>query len=140
MSKIGRNELCPCGSGKKYKKCCQNRSKSLPLKTKITAYEPQWIPVQDPIDRDSNHVVDLVNEGRLDEAELAAKQLLRKYPDFIDGSDRLAMVYEARSEHALAAQWYQRALDFAQHNGGFDEEMLQDYRDKITRLKKSAGF
>jgi len=19
---IGRNELCPCGSGKKYKKCC----------------------------------------------------------------------------------------------------------------------
>ena len=22
MRKIGRNELCPCGSGKKYKKCC----------------------------------------------------------------------------------------------------------------------
>ena len=21
--KIGRNEDCPCGSGKKYKKCCQ---------------------------------------------------------------------------------------------------------------------
>jgi len=20
--KIGRNEMCPCGSGKKYKKCC----------------------------------------------------------------------------------------------------------------------
>jgi len=20
--KIGRNELCPCGSGKKYKRCC----------------------------------------------------------------------------------------------------------------------
>ena len=23
--KIGRNQLCPCGSGKKYKKCCLNR-------------------------------------------------------------------------------------------------------------------
>ena len=23
--KIGRNEVCPCGSGKKYKKCCLNR-------------------------------------------------------------------------------------------------------------------
>lgn len=23
-SKVGRNELCPCGSGKKYKKCCVN--------------------------------------------------------------------------------------------------------------------
>jgi preprotein translocase subunit SecA len=21
---IGRNDLCPCGSGKKYKKCCSN--------------------------------------------------------------------------------------------------------------------
>ena len=21
-TKIGRNDLCPCGSGKKYKKCC----------------------------------------------------------------------------------------------------------------------
>ena len=25
--KVGRNELCPCGSGKKYKKCCGNLSK-----------------------------------------------------------------------------------------------------------------
>jgi len=23
--KIGRNEKCPCGSGKKYKKCCLNK-------------------------------------------------------------------------------------------------------------------
>jgi hypothetical protein len=22
MAKAGRNDLCPCGSGKKYKKCC----------------------------------------------------------------------------------------------------------------------
>jgi preprotein translocase subunit SecA len=21
-AKVGRNDLCPCGSGKKYKKCC----------------------------------------------------------------------------------------------------------------------
>lgn len=26
--KIGRNDPCPCGSGKKYKKCCMNKSKS----------------------------------------------------------------------------------------------------------------
>lgn len=25
--KIGRNELCPCGSGKKYKKCCLSKAK-----------------------------------------------------------------------------------------------------------------
>ena len=23
MAKTGRNDLCPCGSGKKYKRCCE---------------------------------------------------------------------------------------------------------------------
>ena len=26
--KIGRNELCPCGSGEKYKKCCLRKGKN----------------------------------------------------------------------------------------------------------------
>ena len=25
--KVGRNELCPCGSGKKYKRCCLKTKK-----------------------------------------------------------------------------------------------------------------
>ncbi len=25
--RVGRNELCPCGSGKKFKKCCLNLEK-----------------------------------------------------------------------------------------------------------------
>ncbi|MHA6533764.1 SEC-C metal-binding domain-containing protein [Paenibacillus sp. BAC0078] len=28
MSKVGRNEPCPCGSGKKYKRCCLDKEKS----------------------------------------------------------------------------------------------------------------
>ncbi|MBA9072606.1 hypothetical protein GGR22_000732 [Flavobacterium gossypii] len=28
--KVGRNEVCPCGSGKKYKKCCINSDNELP--------------------------------------------------------------------------------------------------------------
>lgn len=30
MGKIGRNERCPCGSGKKYKHCCARRQQPLP--------------------------------------------------------------------------------------------------------------
>lgn len=26
MSKVGRNDPCPCGSGKKFKKCCEQKS------------------------------------------------------------------------------------------------------------------
>jgi len=29
--KVGRNELCPCGSGKKYKKCCEGSKKPIPV-------------------------------------------------------------------------------------------------------------
>ena len=32
--KIGRNVKCPCGSGVKYKKCCQKGSEILMEKTK----------------------------------------------------------------------------------------------------------
>jgi uncharacterized protein len=34
--KTGRNDPCPCGSGKKYKNCCQNK----PVRKKLTA---KWI-------------------------------------------------------------------------------------------------
>lgn len=29
MPKIGRNESCPCGSGKKYKRCCERKEAEL---------------------------------------------------------------------------------------------------------------
>ena len=28
MLKAGRNDLCPCGSGKKYKRCCESKQQS----------------------------------------------------------------------------------------------------------------
>lgn len=31
MSQLGRNDPCPCGSGKKYKKCCLGRAESGPV-------------------------------------------------------------------------------------------------------------
>ncbi len=27
MEKVGRNDPCPCGSGKKFKKCCETKTK-----------------------------------------------------------------------------------------------------------------
>ncbi|WP_024771542.1 YecA family protein [Aquimarina macrocephali] len=40
MSKIGRNEPCPCGSGKKYKKCCINKGvDNMPIPFSMTPPE-----------------------------------------------------------------------------------------------------
>jgi flagellar basal body-associated protein FliL len=33
MAKVGRNEPCPCGSGKKYKQCCESKAGSNRLTT-----------------------------------------------------------------------------------------------------------
>jgi hypothetical protein len=37
--KIGRNDPCPCGSGKKYKQCCEGKSAAK------TAFLTKWIAV-----------------------------------------------------------------------------------------------
>jgi hypothetical protein len=29
--KVGRNDPCPCGSGKKYKHCCERKTTKMPL-------------------------------------------------------------------------------------------------------------
>ena len=29
VSRVGRNEPCPCGSGKKYKQCCERKQRRL---------------------------------------------------------------------------------------------------------------
>ena len=50
--KVGRNDLCPCGSGKKYKKCClekdeQERSANMKLMQNQNHFEPEvdeWEP------------------------------------------------------------------------------------------------
>ena len=37
MEKVGRNEPCPCGSGKKYKKCCLEKDEAEALREQISA-------------------------------------------------------------------------------------------------------
>ncbi len=41
--KVKRNDVCPCGSGKKFKKCCERRNRlegrvSLPQQQKTTSF------------------------------------------------------------------------------------------------------
>jgi tetratricopeptide (TPR) repeat protein len=131
MAKIGRNAPCPCGSGKKYKKCClplQERSSS----QQNISYSEADI---DNLDMLSNRVADLINEGELDEAEKVCHELLSRYPDQIDGIDRLAEVYVARDDKKKAAEYFRKAAFFAQNNPGFDQEAIDWYLSKANRLE-----
>ena len=57
--------------------------------------------VETDLDRLSNSVVSLVEEGRLDEADAACEQLRTRYPEVHDWLMRKAMVCEARGETEL---------------------------------------
>ena len=50
--KVGRNDRCPCGSGKKYKKCClqkESQSKQIQLKViRATSPNQNWAMDYDP--------------------------------------------------------------------------------------------
>lgn len=36
--KVGRNDLCPCGSGKKYKKCCIGKDEATIVNSGLDLY------------------------------------------------------------------------------------------------------
>ena len=132
MAKIVRNAPCPCGSRKKYKKCCLSlhRSSSSQQNTS-TAY---LITDLDHLDNLSNSAVDLIEEGRLDKAEEACQELLSRYPDQIDGVERLAQLYKARGDMKKAAKYYRKAATFAQSMPGFDQEAIEWYLSQAKAL------
>ena len=94
----------------------------------------------DPLDAASNAVIDLIEAGKLEAAEAAARDLLVRYPDVHDGWDRLGMVYEARSNSREAADCYRKVIDFLrQHPDYADPEMAEDYAKLVAKLDPPAA-
>jgi tetratricopeptide (TPR) repeat protein len=144
--KLNRNATCPCGSGKKYKRCClprdqeaaaQRRHQEAPEKS--PSLPPSVAFDEDNIDRLSNSMLDLIDEGRLDEAEQACRQLKREFPDAIDWIERTGAVHEARGETDKAIEYYRRCLQYIDDNPDYFEEASKDwYRRSIKRLESSG--
>jgi tetratricopeptide (TPR) repeat protein len=90
---------------------------------------------EDELTRDSNAVVDLVHEGKLDLAEQAARDLLQRYPEVHDGYDRLGMVYEARGETKQAADCYRKVIEFVRaHPKQYDPEFTTTFERMVAEL------
>jgi len=120
----GRNEPCPCGSGKKYKKCCLQSEEN----------EIQNLVAEvDALNDLSNSVVDLIDDGKLDEAEAVCYRLQKDYPDQVDGIDRLALVYKARGDYRQAASYYTKAAAFAVENH-FDQESIAFFKQQANQM------
>ena len=142
MTKIGRNAPCPCGSGKKYKRCCWAREQAAPsiatVDNSSTAAPPLVIWEEDDLDELSNSVVTLLRDGRVNEAESAAADLLVRNPESVDGLERTAMVEETKGNHAVAADFYRKAARFTRTHPGYDLEMTEYYQHKAEELQGKA--
>jgi len=142
MAKIGRNDPCHCGSGLKYKRCCLPREEATAAQAVARAREAapsrpagsvEILEEDDGLDEASNRPIELIDAGRLDEAEQAAHDLLQRYPQVHDGLERLAMVYAARGDRVRAAEYYRKAADFVLSHGDPDDLAMHTY------LKKQAA-
>jgi len=151
MAKIGRNDACACGSGKKYKKCCMASDEAAaraarpaqpatvpPRRPSVASYVQEHDEL-DELTEASNAVVDMVQAGNLDAAEQAAHDLLARFPDVHDGYDRLGMVCEARGDHRQAAEYYRRAITVIRnHPDSYDPEFEAVFQKLIDRLETQA--
>lgn len=159
-NKSGRNDPCPCGSGQKYKRCCLPKDQLAESAAMAQAavdrakLEAQHYhhhshdgcdfcgdlgDEEDELTRDSNAVVDLVHEGKLDEAEQAARDLLQRYPQVHDGYDRLGMVYEARGEKKQAADCYRKVIEFVRaHPQQYEPEFSSMFQTMIAELDPTS--
>jgi len=131
MSKISRNAPCPCGSGKKYKRCCLSNQKANSKKINLMSDF-------DDFDKLSNQIVDLIKMGQLDEAENLCHNLVSQHPDQIDGIERMAMVFEAKGKKEKAIEYYRKAAAFAQKMPGFDQDGIDYYLMKVDALKTNT--
>ncbi len=148
MAKTGRNDPCPCGSGKKYKQCCLARDEAAaataraahaaaapPRRPGFTSYLQIRDHDTDELTEASNAAANLVRAGKLDEAERAAHDLLARFPDVHDGYDRLGMVCEARGDHRQAAEYYRKAIAVIRaHPDDYDPEFEAVFQKLIDRL------
>jgi SAM-dependent methyltransferase/tetratricopeptide (TPR) repeat protein len=120
MEKVGRNDSCPCGSGRKYKQCC------LPRKAGATTSRNQGVGEPSAIanGRDLTSSVDLnnlglsqQNLGKLEDAVESYRKALLLRPNFAEAHYNLGNALNEQGRLADAVAAYQSALklkpDFA---------------------------
>ena len=97
MAKIGRNEPCPCGSGRKYKRCCQTSVSQRPAPTAFeTANDAHHEPYDElcpccvqRLELHADRVADELIAGHLDHAEALCQKLIADVPTEAEGLDLL---------------------------------------------------
>jgi predicted O-linked N-acetylglucosamine transferase (SPINDLY family) len=89
--KLGRNDPCSCGSGKKFKNCCQ--LKGIPTRSRPSA----------PPDAELKRLGNLFNAGRFAEVENQAHLMVEQYPNCAPAWKLLGVSLHLQGKSSLPA-------------------------------------
>ncbi len=81
--KPGRNDPCPCGSGKKYKKCCAPGIAGAPAALDTggdAGADGDPVPEREPTPGEISELVALMNAGHAAEFEACAEEFAHRFP------------------------------------------------------------
>jgi len=123
--KIGRNDLCPCNSGKKNKRCCQLQTR-IEFSSNDISNEKILKAYKESLELDSlsNSVTTLIKQGQTGKALEVCQQLLERYPDVADGLHRYSEVYEAMGDNRKAIEYLKMTKEFMNSREGHDSEWV----------------
>ena len=150
MAKIGRNDLCPCGSGKKYKRCCMARDEAA-AREKLAAAQAAAAAVHQhsdfchdcaqELDDAANAVFALIDAGTFDAAEQAAHDVLARFPSVHDGYECLGRLHQAKGDHRQAVECYRRVIAFARNEPHlYDPDFVGHFQALIDRLEPAESM
>lgn len=128
--KVGRNDLCPCGSGKKYKNCCYQKL-AVPVKVPGTA------PKQSQI----KQLITMFEAKRFAELEGIALELVERHPNSglvwkLLGATLLSLKKESLPELIKAAELLPNDAE-ALNNLGSALVAKGRYVDAIAHLRRA---
>ncbi len=139
--KISRNDLCHCGSGKKYKKCCLNQDQTSVAEQRESDRKiaevhrveaEEFMKYAEGLDDLTNRANDLIRDGEWDQAYEVCKQLKSDFPEDIDADHRFYEYYKARGDFVKARTHAQNTLKMVESREGFDPEFPAYLKEEIA--------
>lgn len=115
LSKVGRNDPCPCGSGKKYKKCCVVKGEERREDTLSTPPDERSVKRQPAREAEIENLfrraLNQLDRNEYDKAARAFRSVLRLDPEHykaLTGLGRCLMEIGMREE---ARECFRKALE-----------------------------
>jgi len=92
----------------------------------------------DALNERADRTLDLLLDGHIDQAEAMAHDLMRDFPDEVEGIDLLSMVCEARGERERAVGLLRRAIDIVRVHPFHDAETRVLMHQRLRELEQPA--